>query len=68
MIPAVLASAEHAEPLRSDDVQHVAVKKLRLDGDTDDIRVLAVSVDRLCALRLVFHHAVLTRTFVALSC
>lgn len=60
VIPAELAPAEPAEPSRSADVQHVAVKKLRLDGDTDDTRVLAVSVDRFCALTLVFQHAGLT--------
>lgn len=65
MIPAELVPAEPAEPSRSADVQHVAVKKLRLDGDTDDTRVLAVSID---SALLRFHRAVLTWRSVAFSC
>lgn len=41
VIPAELAPPEFSEPSSSADTQHVAVKKMRLDGDIDDAQVLA---------------------------
>lgn len=43
VIPAELAPADFPQFTECTNIQHVAVKKLRLDDDTDDARVLAVS-------------------------
>lgn len=46
VIPAELVMVEASESSSSDNVQHVAVKKLRPDSDTDHPRILAVGCNR----------------------
>lgn len=49
VVPATLKPTEDSELPRSPNDQHVAVKKMRLDGDyNDNARALAVGVDGLC--------------------
>ncbi|KAG8920911.1 hypothetical protein FRC01_000538, partial [Tulasnella sp. 417] len=55
VIPAVLTPDGASQPTNFAHVQHVAVKKLRLDCDTDDARVLALLAHEMDLLNNLSH-------------
>ncbi|KAG8924536.1 hypothetical protein FRC01_011370 [Tulasnella sp. 417] len=55
VIPAVLTPDGASQPTNFAHVQHVAVKKLRLDYDTDDARVLALLAHEMNLLNNLSH-------------
>lgn len=55
VIQAELLPANAPEPSSSGDVQHIAVKKLKLDGDADDTRTLASLVQEISLLNKLSH-------------